>query len=182
MTILKIYTDGACSGNQHDENIGGWGAVLVYGSHEKELWGGEPNTTNNRMEMTALLEAFRAINRDNQCIEIYSDSAYLMDCFRKKWYVKWLANGWMNAQKKPVENRDLWEGLLPFLDAHDIRFFRVKGHVNLNSPKVDKEGLYRQFLGWNGESFVFEDFTTAIAMNHRADALANRGIDQLRTK
>lgn len=99
MAILKIYTDGACSGNQHDENIGGWGAVLTYGSHEKELWGGQQNTTNNRMEMTALLEAFNAVNRDNQCIEIYSDSAYLMDCFRKKWYVKWLSNGWINAKR-----------------------------------------------------------------------------------
>ncbi len=180
MTILKIYTDGACSGNQHDENIGGWGAVLTFGSHEKELWGGQQNTTNNRMEMTALLEAFRAVNRDNQCIEIYSDSAYLMDCFRKKWYVKWLSNGWINAKKEPVENRDLWEGLLPFLQTHDIRFFRVKGHVNLTSKATNKEKLYEQFVAWNGSDFRFEDFILVTGMNHRADALANRGIDEIR--
>jgi ribonuclease HI len=181
MAILKIYTDGACSGNQHDENIGGWGAVLTYGSHEKELWGGQRNTTNNRMEMTALLEAFRAINRDNQCIEIYSDSAYLMDCFRKKWYVKWLSNGWINSKKEPVENRDLWEVLLPFLQTHDIRFYRVKGHVNLASKSLNKESLYRQFVEWNGNEFRFEDFLLVTRMNHRADELANRGIDEIRS-
>lgn len=182
MTILKIHTDGACSGNQHSENIGGWGTVLTYGTHEKEMWGGEKNTTNNRMEMTALLEGFLAITRDNQCIEVYCDSAYLMDCFRKKWYEKWLANGWMNAQKKPVENRDLWERLLPFLETHDIRFYRVKGHVNLNSAAVDKEKLFEQFVQWNGSSFRFEDFLHITAMNHRADSLANCGIDEIRSK
>lgn len=180
MTILRIYTDGACSGNQHDENVGGWGAVLTYGNHEKELWGGQRNTTNNRMEMTALLEAFRAINKGDQCIEIYSDSAYLMDCFRKKWYVKWLSNGWINSKKEPVENRDLWEGLLPFLGTHDIRFYRVKGHVNLASKATNKEKLFKQFMEWNGDSFRFEDFLHVTGMNHRADELANRGIDQVR--
>jgi ribonuclease HI len=180
MAILRIYTDGACSGNQHDENVGGWGAVLTYGGHEKELWGGQRNTTNNRMEMTALLEAFRAVNRDNQCIEVYSDSAYLMDCFRKKWYVKWLSNGWINSKKEPVENRDLWEGLLPYLKAHDVRFYRVKGHVNLTSKATDSEKLYRQFVEWNGDDFRFEDFLLVTKMNHRADELANRGIDEIK--
>ena len=125
--ILRIYTDGACSGNQSEKNFGGWGAILEFAGHSKELYGGEKNTTNNRMEMTALLEAFRAIKKENQTIEVYSDSSYLMDCFRKKWYKGWLRNGWKTAAKKPVENRDLWEGLLPYLDRHAIRFFRVKG-------------------------------------------------------
>ena len=83
--ILRIYTDGGCSGNQSDQNLGGWGAILEFGSAKKELYGSERNTTNNRMEMTALLEAFRAIKKDGQTIQVFSDSSYLMDCFRKKW-------------------------------------------------------------------------------------------------
>ena len=100
--VLRIYTDGGCSGNQNEENIGGWGAILEFGSAVKELYGGEANTTNNRMEMTALLEAFRAIRKPGQSIQVFSDSSYLMDCFRKKWYENWQANGWKTSQKKPV--------------------------------------------------------------------------------
>ena len=108
MAILKIYTDGACSGNQNKENVGGWGAILEYGSHQKELYGGEINTTNNRMEMTALLKALEAVKLEGQKIWVFSDSAYLMDCFRKKWYENWQKNGWKTAGKKAVENQDLW--------------------------------------------------------------------------
>lgn len=178
--ILRIYTDGACSGNQSEKNFGGWGAILEFAGHSKELYGGEKNTTNNRMEMTALLEAFRAIKKENQTIEVYSDSSYLMDCFRKKWYKGWLRNGWKTAAKKPVENRDLWEGLLPYLDRHAIRFFRVKGHVNLESASTNFEKLYRKFVEWNGEQYTFEDFQYVTEKNNRADELANLGIDQIR--
>ena len=94
MTVLRIYTDGGCSGNQSDENIGGWGAILEFGENKKELRGGELNTTNNRMEMTALLEAFRALKKEGLEIEIFSDSSYLMNCFREKWYETWRRNGW----------------------------------------------------------------------------------------
>ena len=143
--VLRIYTDGGCSGNQSEENLGGWGSILEYGPAVKELYGSEENTTNNRMEMTALLEAFKAIKKGGQQIQVFSDSSYLMNCFREKWYVNWQKNGWKNAQKKPVENRDLWEGLLPYLEQHDIAFFRVKGHVNLNSEKTDFRKLYEKF-------------------------------------
>ena len=98
--VLRIYTDGGCSGNQSDENLGGWGAILEFGEAQKELYGSEENTTNNRMEMTALLEAFKAIKKDNQTIEVFSDSSYLMDCFRKKWYENWRKNGWKCWQKQ----------------------------------------------------------------------------------
>ena len=178
--ILRIYTDGGCAGNQSDENLGGWGAVLEYGDASKELFGAEANTTNNRMEMTALLEAFRAIKKDGQKIQVYSDSGYLMDCFRKKWYLNWLSNGWKTSKKTPVENKDLWQELLPFLEKHRISFFRVKGHVNLNSETTDFEKLYDKFCQWNGEGFTFEDFKYVTEMNNRADALANRGIDSIR--
>ena len=81
-TILNRYTDGGCAGNQNDKNLGGWGAVLEFGPHKKELFGSEPDTTNNRMEMTGLLKAFEAITKPDQIIHVFSDSSYLMNCFR----------------------------------------------------------------------------------------------------
>lgn len=178
--ILRIYTDGGCAGNQNDENLGGWGAILEFGNAQKELYGSQRNTTNNRMEMTALLEAFKAIKKENQIIHVFSDSSYLMDCFRKKWYVNWQKNGWKNAQKKPVENQDLWKELLPFLDQHEIEFFRVKGHVNLNSENTDVVKLYGKFCEWNGGGFSLDEFKHITEKNNRADELANKGIDELR--
>lgn len=176
MKYLNIYTDGACSGNQNETNSGGWGAVLEFGEHKKELFGGEANTTNNRMEMRALLEALRAIKMPNQKIRVFSDSSYLMECFREKWYISWLNNGWKNSKKEPVENRDLWEALLPFLEEHDISFYRVKGHLNLKHPSTDSKKHYEQFLKWNGAGFGYEDFAYITDMNNRADKLANEGI------
>ena len=180
MTILNIYTDGACSGNQNETNIGGWGAILEFGIHKKEIFGGERNTTNNRMEMTALLSAFEALKKPDQFIRVFCDSSYLMDCFRQKWYVHWLNNNWMTKSKKPVENQDLWEKLLPFLDEHHIEFYRVKGHVNLNSTSTNFDNLYDKFTSWNGANFTFDDFKYITNMNNRADALANKGMDYLR--
>ena len=134
MAVLKIYTDGACSGNQNEKNAGGWGAVLEYGGAIKELSGGESDTTNNRMEMTALIEALSALKKDGLSIDVFSDSSYLMECFRKKWYLSWRKNGWKTAKKTPVENQELWRRLLELTEKHDIRFYRVKGHVNPDSP------------------------------------------------
>lgn len=182
MRQINIYTDGACSGNQSRENLGGWGAVLEYGEHKKELFGGEANTTNNRMEMKALLFAFEALKKDGQIISVFSDSSYLMNCFREKWYKKWINNGWLNSSKNPVENRDLWEKLLPHLDKHkEIQFYRVKGHVNLESKSVNLDLLYNKFIEWNGTGFSFEDFKYITSMNNLADALANKGIDSIRS-
>ena len=178
---LKIFTDGACAGNQNEENFGGWGAVLVYGSKQKELFGGEPNTTNNRMEMTALLRAFEAITKDGQSIELFSDSAYLINCFLGKWYENWMRNGWKTAAKNPVENRDLWEALLPYLDKHHIKFYRVKGHINLSSKKLNLDPLFEAFLETNGDFFTKDDFIYIVEMNNLADSLANKGIDSVRS-
>ncbi len=172
-----MYTDGACSGNQSDENVGGWGAVLEYGEHKKELFGGQVNTTNNRMELTAVIEAFRALKAQNQTIQVFTDSSYVANCFREKWYVSWEKNNWRNASKKPVENRELWEELLSLVRQHDVRFFRVKGHVNLASKSTNFDALYEKFLEWNGADFTFEDFKYVTEMNNRADELANEGID-----
>lgn len=183
MTLLRIYTDGACSGNQSEENIGGWGAVLEYGDYRRELYGGQANTTNNRMEMTALLSAFNALKKEGQSIEIFSDSSYLMNCFREKWYEKWQQNGWQTAGKKPVENQDLWEELISHLTRHkSISFYRVKGHVNTKSKKIDFDLLYEKFCQWNGASFTFDDFIYITEMNNRADALANMGVSEVRSQ
>ena len=178
--ILRIYTDGGCAGNQKDENLGGWGAILEFGGVQKELYGSQANTTTTSMEMTALLEAFKAIKKENQTIYVFSDSSYLMDCFRKKWYEGWQKNGWKNAKKQPVENQDLWKQLLPYIDRHNITCYRVKGHVNLDSKSIDLDKLYGKFVEWNGAQFSYEDFLYITEKNNRADELANMGIDQLR--
>ena len=178
--ILRIYTDGGCAGNQSDENLGGWGAILEFGQAVKELYGSEKNTTNNRMEMTALLEALRAVKKEHQEIHVFSDSSYLMDCFRKKWYVSWQKNGWKTAGKKPVENQDLWKQLIPFTEKHRISFYRVKGHVSMNSKSTELDKLYAKFREWNGAEFSYEDFMYVTEKNNRADELANIGIDEIR--
>lgn len=179
MKVVNIYTDGACAGNQNETNKGGWGAVLEYGEHQKELYGGELNTTNNRMEMLALLNAFQALNRDNLNIRVFSDSSYLMNCFREKWYENWYRNDWKTSKKTEVENRDLWQALFSYIGRHTIEFYRVKGHVNLNSEKTDIDSIYGKFIEWNGPSFTRDDFLHITKMNNRADELANMGIKEL---
>ena len=177
--IVRMYTDGACSGNQNESNYGGWGAVLEYGEHIKELHGGEADTTNNRMELMAVIAAFKALKRDGLDIEVYSDSSYVMECFRKQWYVKWEQNGWKTSKKEPVENRELWEELLALVRRHNVGFFRVKGHVTI-SNEASMQKMYEKFLTWNGAGYTYEDFEYITKMNHRADALANEGIDEVR--
>lgn len=176
MKSINIYTDGACSGNQNESNVGGWGVILEYGEHQKELFGGEKNTTNNRMEMLALLNGLISINKDNQNINVFSDSSYLMNCFREKWYINWYRNNWKTSKKTDVENRDLWESLLSFINKHNINFYRVKGHVNISSKNTNLNILYEKFIDWNGQSFSMDDFLYITKMNNRADELANNGI------
>jgi ribonuclease HI len=131
---IIVYCDGACSGNQSADNIGGWGALLHYGETQKELRGGERDTSNQRMELTACIKALESIKRNDIPIDVYSDSAYLINCMQDKWYVRWQKNGWKNAKKQPVENQDLWETLLEVVGKHTVRFHKVAGHsgVELN--------------------------------------------------
>jgi ribonuclease HI len=131
---VTIYCDGACSGNQFKGNKGGWGAVMVAGDVVKEIRGGEVNTTNQRMELTACLEALKRLNREGLEIEVYSDSAYLVNGMQQRWYDRWQQNGWLNYKKKPVENRDLWEQLLRQIGRQKVSFQKVAGHsgVELN--------------------------------------------------
>lgn len=123
---VVIYTDGACSGNP---GPGGWGAVLIWNGREKEISGGASKTTNNRMEMQAVIEALNALKKP--ClVKIHSDSALIINAFRKKWIDNWQKRGWRKADKKPVENRDLWEKMLKAMERHDVRWIKVKGHSN----------------------------------------------------
>jgi ribonuclease HI len=121
---VVMYTDGACSGNP---GPGGWGAIIIEAGRERELSGGENPTTNQRMELTAPIEGLRGLEGRRR-VDIYSDSAYVINCFRDRWYERWRKNGWLNAQKKPVENRDLWEALIALVEHHVVTWHKVAGH------------------------------------------------------
>jgi ribonuclease HI len=121
---VTIYTDGACSGNP---GPGGWAAVILDGDCERELSGGETSTTNQRMELRAAVEGLGALEGRRR-VALHSDSAYLVNCFLERWYVRWRQNGWRNAQKKPVENRDLWELLITLEERHQVSWHKVAGH------------------------------------------------------
>ena len=135
MSKIIIYTDGACSGNP---GPGGWGALLRYGEHEKELSGGEEDTTNNRMEMMAVIKALEVLKGDGKSVELYTDSKYVMDGVNQ-WLEGWKAKGWKTASKKPVKNQDLWERIDSLIQVHNVTFFWVKGHDgNPDNERVDK--------------------------------------------
>ncbi|BAP14147.1 MAG: ribonuclease H [Alcanivorax borkumensis] len=146
MKNVIIYTDGACRGNP---GPGGWGAILLYGDKEKELFGGEPETTNNRMELMAAIVALETLNTPCQVV-LTTDSKYVMDGITQ-WMANWKKRGWKTASKQPVKNVDLWQRLDAAVQRHDIDWQWVKGHS-----------------GHPG--------------NERADALANRGIDEMKHK
>ena len=125
MKRVTIYTDGACSGNP---GPGGWGAILEWNGVKKELSGGENPTTNNRMELLAVISALEKLNQS--CIvELYSDSKYVIDALTKGWLTSWIKNGWRKADKKAVLNVDLWQRLLPLLEKHEMHYHWVKGHA-----------------------------------------------------
>lgn len=124
MKEVIIYTDGACSGNP---GPGGWGTVLFYGTHKKEMSGFVPETTNNRMEMQAAIEALKVLKEPCK-VKLHSDSAYLVNCFKQGWHKNWVKNGWKNSKKQPVENQDLWKEILSLMEIHEVEFIKVKGH------------------------------------------------------
>lgn len=142
-TVVELFTDGACRGNP---GPGGWGVLMRYNGHEKELYGGDAETTNNRMELMAAIQALRSLNRE--ClVKLYTDSKYVMQGITE-WIHNWKKKGWKTAAKKPVKNADLWQLLDKEREKHEIEWIWVKGHA-----------------GHEG--------------NERADALANKGIDEL---
>jgi len=125
MKNVEIFTDGACSGNP---GPGGWGAILRYNQVEKEISGGEENTTNNRMEITAVLEALTMLKEPCN-VTLYSDSQYVYNALKLGWAKKWRANNWMRNKKEPALNPDLWERLLQQYDRHNVTIVWVKGHA-----------------------------------------------------
>ncbi len=125
MKTVTIYTDGACSGNP---GPGGWGAVLLYGEHKKELSGGAADTTNNRMELTGVMEGLSALS-EPCVVELYSDSKYVIDGLSKGWAKGWRAKGWIKGDKKPALNPDLWGVLLELTERHTMHYHWVKGHA-----------------------------------------------------
>lgn len=137
---VEIWTDGACSGNP---GPGGWGAILTYNSHEKELKGGESDTTNNRMELTAAIQSLDALTR-RSTVSVHTDSSYVKDGITK-WMVNWKARGWKTAGKKPVKNKDLWEQLDLQILNHDVTWFWVKGHagneMNERADELARAGM-----------------------------------------
>ena len=124
MKEVEIYTDGACSGNP---GPGGWGAVLLYNGHRKEISGYGGQTTNQRMEIKAAVEALKAL-KEYCRVRLYSDSAYVVNAFRKDWFSAWERNGWLNSRKEPVMNQDLWRELLDQSRRHRVTWVKVKGH------------------------------------------------------
>ena len=125
MKKVIVYTDGACSGNP---GPGGYGAVLLCGARRKELSGGEPKTTNNRMEIMGAIIALETLNFACE-VEVYSDSRYLVDAVEQGWVARWKANGWKRNKRASALNVDLWERLLSLLEKHKVRFYWVKGHA-----------------------------------------------------
>lgn len=124
MKIVSIYCDGACS---YNPGPGGWGAILIYRQHQTQISGYQPDTTNNRMELTAAIEALTLLKQPC-CVDLYTDSAYLFNAYEQGWIFNWVKNGWKKADKKPVENMDLWQKLLELTRIHTVSFHKVKGH------------------------------------------------------
>ena len=124
MEKVTIYTDGACSGNP---GPGGWGTILMYKDIKKEISGGSENTTNNVMELTAVIEGLKMLKFPCE-VKIYSDSAYVVNAFTQKWIYGWLKNGWKTSNKEDVKNKELWQELYEFTKIHNIEFIKVKGH------------------------------------------------------
>jgi len=126
MEEVIIYTDGACSGNP---GPGGWGSILMYKGNKKEISGGKEDTTNNVMELTAVIEGLKLLKFPCK-VKLYSDSAYVVNAFVQKWIYGWLKNGWKNSSKEPVKNKELWEELYNLTKTHEVEFIKVKGHAD----------------------------------------------------
>lgn len=138
MKTIILYTDGACSGNP---GPGGWAALLMHGGHEKMLSGADPNTTNNRMEMMAVIEGLRALQKP--ClVRVHSDSAYIINAFTQGWIDNWIRRGWKKADKKPVENQDLWRDMMQAMERHTVEWVKVKGHSDdVLNQRVDEQAV-----------------------------------------
>lgn len=158
MKRVQLYTDGACSGNP---GPGGWAAVLSFGGKTKELSGHMPNTTNNRMELFAVISGIGAL-KEPCFVEVFSDSAYTVNAFNEHWIDNWQKNGWLNSEKKPVENSDLWKLLLQIIRVkkHEVSFNKVKGHAddpqNIRCDELARAAIH-EYRRMNGEAMQVDE-------------------------
>jgi ribonuclease HI len=160
INILKIGTDGGCRGNQHKINIGGWGVVLDFNGIRKEIYGGKRNTTNNQMELISVVRAFEAVKDKKISTLIIADSAYVVNCITAKWYINWERNGWRNAKKDPVENKELWVRFLElYRTFENLEFTRLDGHADEKKKHLEP--------------------TENEKLNIIADGLANKAMNEL---
>ncbi len=173
MNYIEIFTDGSCRNNQSKENVGGYGAVMIYKDYVKKIIGGQRNTTNNVMEIKSVVEALKMLKKHDIKINVYSDSSYVVNCIKNKWYVKWESNGWKNSAKKDVENIELWKELLCLKRmCNDINFYKIKGHLKEGSKEFDK--WYKKFCD-NEYPILREEYLRLVEYNNLADELANEG-------
>ncbi len=178
--MIYLYCDGGCSGNQEENNIGGWGSILVYGKAEKELSGGAVNTTNNIMELTAMIAGLKAIKNKDLPVCVFSDSAYIINCFQQQWYKKWQKNNWLTSKKTAVENKSLWQELIALSEMHPtIYFFKVKGHLDPKDETTIKK-WHTKFEKDYQLKLDYQIYATAVKYNNRADELANIEIAKLK--
>lgn len=138
MSKVQIYCDGGCRGNGKENNVGGWGVYLIYGEYTKEMYGSARNTTNNIMELTACIEALRALKKYDLPVEVMVDSAYVLNGITN-WIYGWMKKGWVTSKKEPVENKELWQALYEEKKKFNkITFVKVKGHsTNVGNNKAD---------------------------------------------
>lgn len=149
--MIEIYTDGACANNGKNKGIGGWGAVLCFKEHKKEIYGGEINTTNNKMELLAVIKALETVRTKQYSITIYTDSAYIVDCVNQGWYFKWISNNWETSQGEPVKNKYLWKRLIYLKTIFDIKFVHVKGHSGIElNERADELAVRgkKEIINW----------------------------------
>ena len=140
MNKIEAYCDGGCRNNQANSNVGGWGVLLQYQGHVKELRGGDVNTTNNIMELTSCIKALEAIKKKSIPVSIFSDSAYVVNAFNQGWITNWKKNGWLNSKKEPVKNKEYWFKLLDLIENFsEVEFIKVKGHsTNAGNNRADE--------------------------------------------
>lgn len=145
--IVNIYTDGSCRGNGKEKNQGGWAALIDINKEKYTVGGHLDNTTNNRMELTAIIKGYlwavhfihKELKTSDYIINIYTDSAYIHNCYKQKWYVSWEKNNWLNAKKQPVKNKDLWCDIIKLFKLDNVNFYKVTGHSgNKFNELVDK--------------------------------------------
>lgn len=175
--LINLYTDGSRKGKE--VTFGGWSAILEAPGQRRELHDGAYNVSNSEMELQAVINGLNNIKVNDVDVKVFSDSAYVVNCFRDKWYENWEANGWINSQKKPVENKEMWKDLLKEVRRqHSVTFFHIDGHINPNNSTKMKK-YHERFNSKNGVNFTMEEFRHIVTNNNIADKLASKSAKEI---